>query len=102
MVGYSHAWEIPSRRPLSLTADYPFLQPQGRALEAVISRCEFFFAFFLGLDEGEEPFPSLSDFHDYEPNLEFDDTEVVQQAAAAASQDGLCLPLSPSSHTLCP
>ncbi|CAG0881552.1 unnamed protein product [Darwinula stevensoni] len=41
----------------------------------------------VGLDEGEEPFPSLSDFHDYEPNLEFDDTEVVQQAAAAASQD---------------
>jgi len=24
----------------------------------------------------EDPYPSLSDFHDYEPNLEFDDTEL--------------------------
>ena len=24
----------------------------------------------------EDPCPSLSDFHDYEPKLEFDDTEV--------------------------
>ena len=24
----------------------------------------------------DEPYPSLSDFHDYEPNLEFDDTEL--------------------------
>lgn len=24
----------------------------------------------------EEPYPSLSDYHDYEPNLEFDDTEL--------------------------
>lgn len=24
----------------------------------------------------EDPYPSLSDYHDYEPNLEFDDTEV--------------------------
>ena len=29
----------------------------------------------------EEPYPSLSDFHDYEPNLEFDDTE-LQTATA--------------------
>ncbi|KAF2355570.1 hypothetical protein FHG87_013675 [Trinorchestia longiramus] len=24
----------------------------------------------------DDPYPSLSDFHDYEPNLEFDDTEL--------------------------
>lgn len=24
----------------------------------------------------EDPYPSLSDYHDYEPNLEFDDTEL--------------------------
>lgn len=30
------------------------------------------------LPEGEEPYPSLSDYHDYEPNLEFDDTELHQ------------------------
>ena len=24
----------------------------------------------------EDPYPSLSDFHDYEPNLEFDDSEL--------------------------
>ena len=27
-------------------------------------------------NESEDPYPSLSDFHDYEPNLEFDDTEL--------------------------
>ncbi|RXG61813.1 Rho GTPase-activating protein 1 [Armadillidium vulgare] len=26
--------------------------------------------------ENEDPYPSLSDYHDYEPNLEFDDTEL--------------------------
>ncbi|KAL3276255.1 hypothetical protein HHI36_020970 [Cryptolaemus montrouzieri] len=26
----------------------------------------------------DEPYPSLSDYHDYEPNLEFDDTELHQ------------------------
>lgn len=30
------------------------------------------------LGEGDEPYPSLSDYHDYEPNLEFDDTELHQ------------------------
>lgn len=39
--------------------------------------------FFVG--EHEEPYPSLSDFHDYEPNLEFDDTELE----AAASNDAI-------------
>ncbi|XP_014218893.1 rho GTPase-activating protein 1 isoform X2 [Copidosoma floridanum] len=34
-------------------------------------------------NEGEDPYPSLSDFHDYEPNLEFDDTEL--QATSTTS-----------------
>lgn len=36
--------------------------------------------------DGEEPLPSLSDWHDYEPNLEFDDTELTQPAPAT----GMC------------
>ncbi|CAG0922883.1 unnamed protein product [Notodromas monacha] len=35
----------------------------------------------------EEPYPSLSDYHDYEPNLEFDDSEVIHAAAAVAIDD---------------
>ncbi|KAK0088991.1 hypothetical protein PV325_009874 [Microctonus aethiopoides] len=37
-----------------------------------------------GIDT-EDPYPSLSDYHDYEPNLEFDDTE-LQAPADTASQ----------------
>lgn len=33
------------------------------------------------MTEGEEPYPSLSDYHDYEPNLEFDDTELQSPSA---------------------
>lgn len=33
---------------------------------------------FISIVECEEPYPSLSDYHDYEPNLEFDDTELLQ------------------------
>lgn len=29
------------------------------------------------MNDSEEPLPSLSDWHDYEPNLEFDDTELT-------------------------
>ncbi|KAL1516974.1 hypothetical protein ABEB36_000799 [Hypothenemus hampei] len=29
-------------------------------------------------NDNEEPYPSLSDYHDYEPNLEFDDSELQQ------------------------
>ncbi|XP_050431991.1 rho GTPase-activating protein 1 isoform X3 [Adelges cooleyi] len=32
-------------------------------------------------DNNEEPYPSLSDYHDYEPNLEFDDTELQSPSA---------------------
>ncbi|XP_074026716.1 rho GTPase activating protein at 68F isoform X6 [Leptinotarsa decemlineata] len=30
------------------------------------------------LGDNDEPYPSLSDCHDYEPNLEFDDSELLQ------------------------
>jgi Rho GTPase-activating protein 1 len=33
--------------------------------------------------DAEDPHPSLSDWHDYEPNLEFDDTELSQAATDA-------------------
>jgi hypothetical protein len=38
--------------------------------------CHFFPASYGG--ECEDPYPSLSDFHDYEPNLEFDDSDLLQ------------------------
>lgn len=37
--------------------------------------------FTVAVTDSEEPFPSLSDYHDYEPNLEFDDTELQSPAA---------------------
>ena len=30
-------------------------------------------------NEGDSPFPSLSGFHDYEPQLEFDDAELLER-----------------------
>lgn len=38
-------------------------------------------------NDNEDPYPSLSDYHDYEPNLEFDDTE-LQAAAAEPGETG--------------
>lgn len=32
--------------------------------------------------DNDEPYPSLSDFHDYEPNLEFDDSELLHTPTA--------------------
>ena len=29
--------------------------------------------------DGEDPYPSLSGYHDYEPQLEFDDSELLEQ-----------------------
>ncbi|XP_015609237.1 rho GTPase-activating protein 1 isoform X2 [Cephus cinctus] len=50
-----------------MEADYqPTLSP-ARGLTAVNN-------------DGEDPYPSLSDYHDYEPNLEFDDTELQATA----------------------
>ena len=36
----------------------------------------------------EDPYPSLSDFHDYEPNLEFDDSDLLQQKHPENDDDG--------------
>jgi len=37
-----------------------------------------FFSYLGGTGaEPDDPYPSLSEFHDYEPNLEFDDSEIV-------------------------
>nr|CAD7459394.1 unnamed protein product [Timema tahoe] len=35
-------------------------------------------------NDNEDPYPSLSDYHDYEPNLEFDDTELQHTAVTDA------------------
>lgn len=35
--------------------------------------------------DNEDPYPSLSDYHDYEPNLEFDDTE-LQSASSVTGK----------------
>lgn len=35
-----------------------------------------FFLIIVTAVDTEDPYPSLSDYHDYEPNLEFDDTEL--------------------------
>ncbi|CAG9864609.1 unnamed protein product [Phyllotreta striolata] len=37
----------------------------------------------------DEPYPSLSDYHDYEPNLEFDDSELQQSPNALAHTVGM-------------
>lgn len=39
--------------------------------------------------DNDEPYPSLSDFHDYEPNLEFDDTELQHAPTAAVDINDL-------------
>ncbi|XP_055321076.1 rho GTPase-activating protein 68F [Sitodiplosis mosellana] len=36
------------------------------------------------INDGDEPLPSLSDWHDHEPNLEFDDTELTHPATTNA------------------
>ncbi|CAG7718437.1 unnamed protein product [Allacma fusca] len=40
-----------------------------------------------GHGDSEDPYPSLSDFHDYEPNLEFDDTELEQATSAGVDEE---------------
>lgn len=35
----------------------------------------------VAMTDNDEPYPSLSDYHDYEPNLEFDDTELQSPTA---------------------
>ena len=38
--------------------------------------------------EGESPFPSLSGFHDYEPQLEFDDAELLERKQEEEQEEG--------------
>ncbi|CAH0546232.1 unnamed protein product [Brassicogethes aeneus] len=40
---------------------------------------------YQATDNNDEPYPSLSDYHDYEPNLEFDDSELHQGPDILAS-----------------
>lgn len=40
-------------------------------------------------NEVEDPYPSLSDYHDYEPNLEFDDTELQTTSNNALEEKDL-------------
>jgi len=37
--------------------------------------------------EVEDPYPSLSDYHDYEPGLEFDDSELMEQKPEDGQED---------------
>lgn len=43
------------------------------------------------LPEGEDALPSLSDWHDYEPNLEFDDTELHPTASEESELIIVCV-----------
>ena len=43
---------------------------------------------FLVPCEGEDPYPSLSDFHDYEPQLEFDDAELLERKQEEEFEEG--------------
>lgn len=42
------------------------------------------------INDGDEPLPSLSDWHDYEPNLEFDDTELTHPATTNGKYMHIC------------
>jgi hypothetical protein len=53
------------------------------------------------LVDHEEPYPSLSDYHDYEPNLEFDDTELQTSVAIADAASSKFLHLTRHSKILC-
>lgn len=50
---------------------------------------DYLLAYFQvsGANLEDEPYPSLSDYHDYEPNLEFDDTELHQSPDIAQSSE---------------
>ena len=38
--------------------------------------------------DGEDPYPSLSGYHDYEPQLEFDDAELLERKPEPDVEDG--------------
>ena len=44
------------------------------------------------VDGVDDPYPSLSDFHDYEPNLEFDDSDLLNTQHPEI-EEGMCLKL---------
>jgi hypothetical protein len=46
--------------------------------------------FLYTANDNEDPYPSLSDYHDYEPNLEFDDTELQASAVESGKVIVLC------------
>lgn len=56
---------IELHRTLTLTPSLLFSTRSGPPINPIIT-------------DGEDPAPSLSDWHDHEPNLEFDDTELSQ------------------------
>ena len=39
--------------------------------------------------DGEDPYPSLSGYHDYEPQLEFDDAELLERKPEPEGEPGL-------------
>ena len=39
--------------------------------------------------DGQSPYPSLSGFHDYEPQLEFDDAELLERKQEEDEEDGM-------------
>ena len=41
------------------------------------------------MGDQDDPYPSLSDIHDYEPNLEFDDTELQQPVGLGLTSEGI-------------
>lgn len=50
--------------------------------------------------DGEDPYPSLSDYHDYEPNLEFDDTELEHVASPGKNKRPLGI-INITAYLLC-
>jgi hypothetical protein len=71
----SHTWLDPQHP--SRWSDGTMIDPHFR------QNCQLMWsASTVYATDNEDPYPSLSDFHDYEPNLEFDDTELEQAAAS--------------------
>ena len=48
----------------------------------------FYYFIILGHYDSEDPYPSLSDYHDYEPQLEFDDSELLEQKPEDLGDEG--------------
>merc|ERR1712110_801194 len=71
---------------MSSTTTKPNFHPGGGTRDTVMA------------DGVEDPYPSLSDFHDYEPNLEFDDSDLLQQKHPE-NDDELELPEVDRQHT---